>query len=465
MQIKLVSVLITSLLLSGCSLAPKMSTPKSELPASQKNIVINVQWWKQFNDENLNKLIVETLKNNDDLKLAVANVQKARAQYGISKADMYPQLNLNAAGSVQRKSVNAYLGRYGGIYKDFSLSASVAYELDFWAKAYNQKRANLALLLATDENKESLKISLITDVSTYYFNLIAISKQLEITKNTLKSYEEIYKYRQMQYTHGVIDKLVVAQVKAQVASAKSQLNIIKANEIKVKSTLVLLLGRTPKEIFKNILTTSTKFPESIKIPVGLPANILQNRPDVQAAQEILKSKTALIGVAKAAYFPAISLTGNLGYQSQMLSNLLGTGSQIWGVAPTISFPLFDFGRIAAAVKITKADQKAALISYDKVVKIAYTEVYEALETIKISKEQQDSVKEEVAAYNDAYEIAKKKFNMGTVSSLDVLNAQNSLLSAKLSYVKIQAQLLSNEATLYKVFGGGWKQTSDNNDTQ
>jgi len=449
----------SALLMSGCSMAPKMEVPKTQLPSAQEDISVNVTWWKQFNDNNLDALITEALKNNDDLKLAIANVEKARAEYGFSKVDMYPQINLGGNATRQRKSVHSYPGIYGGTYNNYGLSASVAYELDFWGKALNQKDANLASLLATDADKEAFRISLITDVATYYFNLVAINKQLKIVNDSLKNYEETYEYRKVQLQHGVVDELVVAQAKAQVASAKTQIQIIKSSEVKTKSALTLLLGRTPKEIFENVITTSQVLPESITIPAGLPATLLQNRPDVKAAEETLRAKTALIGVAKAAYFPSISLTGNLGYQSQKLSNLVNGGSEVWGFGPTLNFPLFDFGRISNTVKASKADQKAAMISYDKVVKTAYKEVYESLELIKVSKSKCSSVLEEMNAYNNAYIIAKKKFEHGYTNYLDVLSAQNALLNARLTYVSAKSQLLTDEATFYKTLGGGWRQCS------
>jgi multidrug efflux system outer membrane protein len=450
----------SALLMSGCSMAPKMEIPKTQLPSAQKEISINVAWWEQFNDNNLNALIAEALKNNDDLKLAVANVEKARAEYGFSKADMYPQINLGGDATRQRKSVNSYPGSYGGTYNNYGLSASVAYELDFWGKVFNQKNAALSSLLATDANKEAFRISLITDVATYYFNLVAINEQLKIANDSLKSYEETYEYRKMQLKHGVVDELVVAQAKAQAASAKTQIQVIKSSEVKTKSALTLLLGRTPKEIFEKVVTTSQALPESITIPAGLPASLLQNRPDVKAAEETLRAKTALIGVAKAAYFPSISLTGNLGYQSQKLSNLVSGGSEAWGFGPTFNFPLLDFGRISNTVKASRADQKAAMISYDKAVKTAYKEVYESLESIKISKSKRSSVLEEMNAYNNAYMIAKKKFERGTTSYLDVLSAQTALLNARLTYVSAKSQLLTDEATLYKTLGGGWSQKTN-----
>ncbi len=441
---------------TGCSFAPDMQTPKLELPASENNATIQSSWWKSFNDENLNALIDEALKNSDDLKLAINNVQKARAELGISEADMYPHFDMDASGSRTKKSANVYQSSSSDIYNNYGISASASYELDFWGKVRNQKDADFSSLLASDANKDALRISLIVNVATYYFNLISINEQLKISEDSLKSYQDTLEYKKMQLKHGVVDELVVAQAESQLTSANTSLQTIKISKIKIQSALALLLGRTPKEIFDSTLVISKSLPKSIEVPSGLPATLLLNRPDIKEAEENLRAKTALIGVAKAAYFPSVSLTGNYGYQSQKFSDLINKSSSVWGFGPSISMPIFDFGKISSSVEVSEAEQKAALISYDKTVKTAYKEVYDALGSISLSKSKRDSADQELKAYTKAYTLASKKFERGTVSYLDVLFAQDGLLKAKLSNVAINTQLLVDELTLYKVLGGGWR---------
>lgn len=443
------------LLLSGCSLAPEYTKPQMQLPETKEEVKVNVEWFKAFNDEKLNLLITEAIKNNDDLKLAVTNVQKARAQYDISDADLYPHVDLGAAASRQKRSVNAYPGFFGGIYNDYTMSASVAYELDFWGRNFNQRDANLANYLAIEANKETIRISLITDVASYYFNLVAAEEQLRIANENLKNYEETLAYREKEYKYGVIDSLTLAQTKAELASVKTSIESLRVTKVKLQSALVILLGRTPKEIFENEITTKVKLPEFIEIPANLPTNLLQNRPDIKAAEENLKAKTALIGVAKAAYFPSISLSGSFGLQSQKLSNISSSDSQVWGIGPSIYMPLFDFGKISATVDVSNAEQKAALIIYSKAVKNAYKEVFDALQSIKATKAKQAAIAQQVSAYREAYDVANKKYLTGTTSYLDVLIAHRLLLSSQLLAVSIKSQLLIEEATFYKALGGGW----------
>ncbi|MFT7860633.1 MAG: efflux transporter outer membrane subunit [Sulfurimonas sp.] len=443
------------LFLSACSLAPEYKKPELDLPKAQKEVKINTEWFKAFGDPKLDLLIAEALKNNDDLKLALVNVQKARAEYGISQADLYPQLDLNGAATRQKRSTNAFPGFFGGLYNDYSMSASMSYEFDLWGKNRNLRDANLANYLAVDANKEALRISLVADVASYYFNLVAAQEQLHIAQENLKTYEETLEYREKQYKYGVIDSLVVAQARAQVASVKTTIESIKVSKVKLQSALAVLLGRSAKEIFENTIETQNSLPEFVEIPTTLPTNLLQNRPDIKIAEENLKAQTALIGVAKAAYFPNISITGSYGLQSQKLSNIAESNSQVWGIGPSLYMPLFDFGRISAAVDVSTAEQKAALIAYDKAVKNGYKEVFDALQSIKAIRSKQAAMLEQIAAYKEAYKLADKKFTVGTTNYLDLLVARSLLLNARLEYVTTKSELLIEEAAFYKALGGGW----------
>lgn len=451
---------VAAVLLAGCSMAPKLQTPKADLPEAfakngDANATIKTTWWKNFGDKALERLINEALQNNDDLKLAAANIAKARAVYGFSDANLYPDLKLEGSAKRQRVSSASYPSGSGGTYNTFDLSLFSAYELDFWGKLKNQKEADRHILLATETDKEAVRLSLIADVANYYFNLIAARNQLAIARESVKSYKATYAYRQSQHRHGVIDALVVAQAKAQTARARVLVQTLDAQLLTLESSFAHLLGRSPKAIFDNDLAAARMLPKPVEIPAGLPASLLQNRPDIKAAEERLASKTALIGVAKAAYFPNISLTGSYGYQSRSLDDLMGSGANIWGIGPNLHLPLLDFGRIDADVKISEAEQKAAIIAYGKTVRTAYKEVYEALGMIQVSKTKRTAVQNEVDAYKEALTLATKKFERGTASYLEVLDAQQGVLDARLRLAGTDAKLLTDQITLYKVLGGGW----------
>jgi outer membrane protein, multidrug efflux system len=455
MRSKMLLMSLAAFVFAGCSMAPNTQTPQPALPKKTESYNVASTWWKRFNDPHLDTLIQEALKHNDDLKLAVANVQKARAEYGISKADYYPQISLNASATRERRSMNAFPGSYGGIYNDFATSASISYELDFWGKIRNENKANFATFLATDADKESLRISIIADVATYYFNLLSINKQIEVAKASLQSARQILAYRQKQLLHGVVDDSVVAAAKAQVAQAESVVQTQENSKVSVMSALSLLLGRSPQAIFDKPIQTAKGLPQPIVIPAGIPSNILQHRPDIMSALEKLRASTALIGVAKAAYFPNITLTGSYGFESQKLNTLFKDHSQTGSIGPSLYLPIFSFGAIKSAVNVSKAEQKAALISYVKTVKTAYKEVYDSLGNIRTNKTKYKAMKDAYFAYTQMYTLAQKRYDLGTDNYLSVLTARQSVFAAEIDKIAAKAQVLVDEITLYKALGGGW----------
>ena len=343
-----VSLSAIVLLTSGCSLAPKVQKDPLKLPQNSLHVktqTVESIWWKKFHDKNLDALIAEALKNSDDLKLSLSNLKKARAAYGLDEAALYPQLDLDGTATRQQKSLNSFPSSYGGIYNNFGTFANVSYEIDFWGAVGNQRDADLALFFASKANMDSMRIAIITDVANYYFTLLALDEQLRIAQTSVQSYTQSLQYREIQLKHGVIDPLVIAQAKAQVADATRTVETLKQSRLTTYSALALLLGRSPAELFESKVITAKALPASVHIPAGVPANLLENRPDIRSAEQNLIAKTDLIGVAKAAYFPNISLTGDYGFQSQKLDNLVSSSSTAWGFGPSLSIPLFHFGAL------------------------------------------------------------------------------------------------------------------------
>ncbi|MFH2045487.1 MAG: efflux transporter outer membrane subunit [Pseudomonadota bacterium] len=453
-------ILVSALAFCSCSFAPKYSKPPVNLPPDSAKVAdnaaaINIKWWENYGDEKLNLLIEEALKNNDDLKLAVVRIEEARYRLGFAKADRFPIINANANASRQRTSEEASF--FGGSYINnyFSLSASVAYELDLWGKIRNRKEAALSSLLSTKAGKDSLQISLISNVATVYFNLVSLGRQLQTTENILTSYKEIYEFRQKQYKHGILDEMVVQQAKAQYDSVKILLENLKEQDALLKNTLSLLLGRTPNEIFDNLYTIKLKLPEPIKVPAMLPSKLLENRPDIVQAEEVLKATNFQIGVAKAAYFPSISLTGALGLESFELDNLMRSSARMWNIGGNLIEPVLDFGRRNSNVKITEAQQKQAVIQYVKTVKTAFKEVYDALIKIKTSGNKLSAQEEELKALERVLFLANKKYEVGVVDYLTVLDAQRGYLNSSLNLISYQTEVINSQVVLYKALGGGW----------
>ncbi|MGB5157915.1 MAG: efflux transporter outer membrane subunit [Desulfobacterales bacterium] len=459
-----ISLIVAVMAIYGCSFAPKYSKPQISLPSEPASVTdntstINTNWWENFGDENLNLLIEEALKNNDDLKLAVARIEEARSRLGFAKADRYPVINAN--GTASRQKTSAEVSFFGGAYINnyFSLSADVAYELDLWGKIKNRKEAALSALLSTKAGKDALQLSLISNVATVYFNLVSLGRQLQTTENILTSYKEIYEFRQKQYKHGVLDEMVVQQAKAQYDSVRILLENLKEQDAILKSTLSLLLGRTPKEIFDNLHNINHKLPEPIVVPAMLPSKLLESRPDIMQAEEYLKAANFQIGVAKAAYFPSISLTGTMGLESFELNKLLQSSAKMWGIGGNLLQPVIDFGRIKSNVKITEAQQKEAVIQYIMTVKTAFKEVYDALVKINTAGKKLSAQEEELKALERVLFLANKKYDVGVVDYLTVLDAQRGYLNASLNIIGYQTEVINNQVVLYKVLGGGWDKNS------
>ena len=449
----------TVLMFAGCSMAPKLIIPKTDLPlkytAANKNGEISINWWKNFDDSNLNKLIAEALKNNDDLRLAVIRVDEARTYLGLQSANLYPNVNVSASGYRQQTSSETPPKGAGTIFNNFSLSSSMGYELDLWGKLKNKNKAALSSLLASESNQETVKLVLISNVANTYFNLISINKQLQIAKKSAQSFKDTYEYRQKQHKYGAVNELIVQQAKAQYENAKVLIESLKERKAPQMSALSVLLGKSPKEIFDNNIYLNEALPKPIKVPYALPSALLENRPDIKAAEENLKAKNALIGAAKAAYFPSISLTGLLGFQSEELADLIQHSAKVWNLNSSLNMTIFDFGRIKSNIETAEAQKKEAIIQYEQTVRNAFKEVFDALNKLKISKQKLKAQSKEVEALKRALYLSEKRFDSGYSSYLEVLDAQRGLLNAGLNLVSLNAEVITNEVALYKALGGGW----------
>ncbi|MDD3463234.1 MAG: TolC family protein [Sulfurospirillaceae bacterium] len=448
--------LSTLIFLSGCVNTPELKVPTFEKPTMQTSAnSLSQDWWKLFKDDTLNALVDEALKNNDDLKLAISRIERAREVYGLSEANEMPNITGNAGFSRDKLSKQKHSSA-GDEFSDHKVSLSARYEFDFWDKLKNQTESDRALFLSTQSKKETLQISLVADVVKNYFKLVSLHVKAEILNKTVETYRQTYEFRQKQYQLGAINELVLAQSKAQYASAKVAMQPLKESIALQNSALNLLLGREPKSIFEKSIAMETKLPLHVSIPSGLSSSLLENRPDIKDALEVLKSKNALIGVEKAAYFPSISLSGTLGLQSEELGNILKSGAGMWSFGPSLSVPIFDFERIKTRVKISEADLKIAMIEYEKTVKNAYREVFDALEQNAIARQKLSLQEEEKEAYAKTLALASKRFELGKDSYLEVLDAQKGVLNTSLLEVTAKEQVLNYQVALFKALGGGWK---------
>ncbi|MGA1862184.1 efflux transporter outer membrane subunit [Deferribacter thermophilus] len=453
---KIVISLTIGLLLVSCSFAPKYVRPNIELPKAE--ITDNksepfTQWWKRYNDERLNKLIDYALKNNDNLLIAFEKINEASAAFNLAKANLYP--NTYAAGSASRTKVSEEVSATGKSYttNNFSISGGVSYEIDFFGKLKNQKKAQLALLLSQKSYADAVRIKLISDVATTYFELCAIDKQLQIENELIKRYEESYNYRQKQLKYGLINELTVQQEKANLDGSKLTLEVLKENRKLLENVLSLLLGKSPSEIFGSSYNVCEKMPEPISLPPFIPSDVVEKRPDIIQAEENLKAANFAIGVAKAAYFPNISLTGALGLQSTDLTNLFQPSANFWNIGGSITAPIFDFGRIKANVKIANSKQKQALLNYIFTVKNAFKEIHDAFIRLESIQKQIKIQKTQIENFKRILYIAEKQYKNGLIDYITVIEAKQHLEKTYINLVNLNKEYLKQQIFLYKALGG------------
>lgn len=444
--------------LAQCSLVPEYKRPEVPLPTSifleNGTIKIEDRWWEEFKDQDLNLLVEEALKNNEDLLIAAARVEQAFATLGLHRAELWPYLRYEAE-ALRRKSPETSENKEGTDYR-FYLAGLVSYEIDLWGKLRAQEKASLAKLLSTQAEKEALRVVLISNVITTYFSLIATERQMEIAKEHLERLREIYEFRKKQYQNGLVNELVVEQAKAEYEGTKIRIETLQNQRELLRTSLFLLLGKSPKELYENKeINLKKTLPQPLKPPSMLPSDVLERRPDIIAAEERLKAANFEIGVAKAAYFPKIALTGAFGYQSNELVHLVTHASSFWNVGILVGGTLLDFGRTRAQVELKEAQKREALHFYIKTVRTAFKEVYEALISIQTSERKLQAQREQVSTLKKVLELAEKKFENGLVDYLTVLDAQRNYLNALLNSVQYELELLNSYVFLYKALGGGF----------
>ena len=458
----LLSGTIALWLFTGCSMAPKLEITPPALPennttaASEAANAVNMKWWEGYNDPTLNAFIEEALGNNEDLKMAASRVAQAAAALGYSRAERYPRIDGGADANRQQTSGESFSPFAGFIYNNFDLSVSAAYEFDFWGKYRNLEAAARAQLFATEADRETVRISLVSSVAEMYFNLISLHQQVKVTEETVQAYKESYEYRARQFSKGVIDGLTLEQSHALYASAKVSLAGLREERTLAENAMGILLGRSPKALLQARYDTALALPQPLAIPADMTSKLLERRPDIVSAEENLRAANATIGVAKAAYFPTISLTGSAGVSSSDLDNLMNSSAKTWGIGASLYVPLLDFGRISSTVEEAEARKDEAVSAYAQTVKVAFKEVYDSLAKIGAANEKVVAQDEAKVALEKALRLSQTRFDSGYGTYLDVIEAKRALLAANLNLVQFNAALVTNQISLYKALGGGWE---------
>lgn len=449
--------LALALALSGCmSLAPKYERPAAPVAAAFPDAPVNaatneaaaqIAWQRFFADARLKQLIELALANNRDLRVAILNIEQARAQYQIRRADTLPTVSAAITG-------NRVPGSNDSITSTYSAGFGVsAFELDLFGRVRNLSDAALAQFLATEDARKSAQISLISSVANSYLALLADDELLALIRQTLAGREESLKLIQLKFDNGVVSKIDLSQAVSLVDTARVALAQQLRQRAQDANLLVLLVGQPlPDSLAPGATLADTMLSD---LPAGLPSDLLAVRPDVRAAEQQLIGADANIGAARANFFPRISLTGTAGTASSQLNGLFKSGSFGWTFAPSVVLPLFDYGRNSANLGAAKAGRDIAVAQYEKSIQVAFREVSDALAGQATFAEQLRAQRAVAVAEGERFNLSDLRYKNGAASYLDLLDAQRSLFAAQQAAVQANLQRLQNQVTLYRVLGGGW----------
>ncbi|WP_371868462.1 efflux transporter outer membrane subunit [Telluria aromaticivorans] len=454
-----------ALTLAGCmSLAPKYERPAApvaqafpEMPkpanapaASLANEApVNLAWQRFFNDARLRGLIEQALTNNRDLRIAVANIEQARAQFRITRADRLPTIGAAITGQRQTTGEDQPID---SIYQA-GLSVS-AFELDLFGRVRNLSDAALAQYLATEEARKTTQISLISSVANAYLQLLADEELLAITQQALGTRQESMRLTQLRFDNGVASRLDLQQARSLVETALTTLAAQQRQRAQDINLLTLLVGGSIDPNPAGTTLAATDLPD---LPAGLPSDLLINRPDIRSAEQGLIAANANIGAARANFFPRITLTGSVGSASTELSGLFKSGTFGWTFAPQAILPIFDYGRNVAVLGSARAGRDIAVAQYERSIQTAFREVADALAGQSTFSEQLRAQRAVAEAEADRFNLADLRYKNGAASYLDLLDAQRSLFQAQQAAVQANLQRLQNQVTLYRVLGGGWSE--------
>ncbi|MCD8213556.1 MAG: efflux transporter outer membrane subunit [Campylobacter sp.] len=450
-----IDIIIIALFITGCSFAPQMPDVNTTFEYKYQSSDINDYWWKEFNDERLNTLVDEALKHNIDLKLAYINLQTAALTLKNSKADLFPTLGVNADAGKTRTSGETYTGQDNVKYDSFSVNAVLNYEIDLWGRVRNSIASSDALLQASKYDYANARLTIASNVTQGYFTLVSLRMQERVLEDTLASYIDTMNYRKKQLEAGTITQMVYLQSLASVQSAQISLTNVKNSIVSASNALAILCGKSNNEILNEIVATGALLPPPPQITADISSDILLRRSDVASAYENLKSSNALIGVAKAAYFPTLSLTGIFGFSSKDLDRLFVQNANTWSLAGSLTQSVFDYGRRRNNVEIAELAQSASALSYEKTIKTALGEVKVALEDRKNAMQVWQDTRNLLNSQDEIYSLAKAQYDAGYSDHLTLLDAQRNLLTTRLSAISAQLSLDNSVVEIYKAFGGGF----------
>lgn len=454
-------VLALVVLLGGCALGPDYQRPAVDtpagwrVPAAEAADIANTAWWRAFNDPVLDQLIETAIANNKDLRIAAARVEEFAARVGITRSAAFPQIGYGANAARSATSANSALG--GGVNNLYEATLNLGWELDVWGRIRRATEAARAELLAAEEGRRTVVLTLVTSVASGYIQLRNLDRQLEISRETLATRAESVRLFEIKFRGGLVSELELAQVRSEYEQAAVAVPALERQIALQENALSILLGRNPGPILRGVTADQLQLPP---VPAGVPSDVLIRRPDVRAAEQRLVAANARIGVARALYFPTISLTGLLGQASTDLSKLFDSSSNVWSIGAGALGPIFTGGAIKGQIAASEAVQRQALVDYLRVVQNAFREVDDALVSYRMRGEEAAARARQVEALRQYAAKARVRYNEGYVSYIEVLDAERQLFEAELRLEQARADLYAALVAVYKAMGGGWIDVAD-----
>lgn len=469
-----IAIVATTIALTGCTVGPNYHRPQAAvptnirapqateapLPESQDASPAGLKWFDVFRDPQLQELIEAALAGNYDLRDAVARVDGARANLGITRSNQIPQLSASGSMNYTRISRGSFsIPSSIPINQDINYGTAglnlLSFQLDLWGQLRRATEAARANLLNADWNRKTVITTVVSQVTADYFQLLELDSELEISQSALETRRDSLRLTQQQrQARGIATMLDVRQAEQLVESAAESIPQLQQQIGQTEDQLSLLLGKNPGSIERGSHLSEESF--APEVPAGLPSALLDRRPDIRAAEQALIAANANIGVAKAQYFPQISLTGSLGGQSSTLANLFSGPNGTWSFVPQLTQPIFTAGRLKSNVRLAEAQREDAQIAYEKSIQTAFQQVSDALIAHQRTRESRVEQQKLVTALEDRKRLAYRRYQGGVDTQLNALDADRDLLSAELTLAQLRYSELVSVVQLYQALGGGWQ---------
>lgn len=449
--------------LTGCMVGPNYKRPNVQAPATYRALApdaaststesyADLPWWQVFQDPKLQELIRTALKQNYDLQLATERINSARAEVSITRSSLFPQVggDANFAGGKDQSAQSKF--------NFLTLTGDAAFQLDFFGRIRRATQASRAELLATESARQIVVMTLVSDIASDYYTLLQLDLQLQITRNTVDTQKDSIKLTNLRLDHGVATKLDVLQSKQVLDTANTQIPDLERRIAQEENAISILLGNNPGDISRGLTLVEQQLPPDV--PAGLPSALIERRPDIREAEQILIATNANIGVAKAQFFPQISLTGGGGGafgRSSAFSSLMDTHLGIWSYGAQVTQPIFTGGALRGNLKLAESQNRQAAIAYQQTIQRAFGDVSDALIGYQKYHEMRLREQDSVADLQETVRLSKRRYQGGTTTYLEVLDGQRSLFAAELTLADARGNEYRSLVQLYKALGGGWQQ--------